>query len=276
MQLPTISIVTVTFNAKNDLENTIKSVSEQTYPNIDYIIVDGDSTDGTKELLKYYNHKITKWISEKDSGLYDAMNKGITLASGDFIYFLNSGDTFFEKNTIEEFAKNIDCLEMIYFGNVLLYSDNLAWKANPIKSSEDLYDINRFLPHHQSIFYPRSFYTTNSYDLKFKIVGDIDFTLRACKKNKATYIEVNLIKSEFQGFGNSAFKLWKTTKNYYLDKVALFDKHNDFFSILDKYTTICKFIIKYLSFKLGGFQLMNLLIMTRSKTYALLNTGTFK
>jgi glycosyltransferase involved in cell wall biosynthesis len=85
---PKISIITVTFNAGLSLEQTINSVAEQSYKNIEYIIVDGGSTDGTIDLLKKYNGQIAQWISEPDRGVYDAMNKAVTMATGNWIYFL--------------------------------------------------------------------------------------------------------------------------------------------------------------------------------------------
>ena len=94
-----ISIITVCFNSVNTIENTIASVLDQTYNNIEYIVVDGQSADGTLEIIKNFEDKITKWISEPDTGLYDAMNKGIAMATGDIIGILNSDDIFFFKDS---------------------------------------------------------------------------------------------------------------------------------------------------------------------------------
>ena len=96
-----LSIVTITYNAEKTLEQTLKSVNEQTYADIEHIIVDGNSSDKTLDLIRRFENDKMKWISEPDNGLYDAMNKGIRMATGDYICFLNAGDTFFAANTVE-------------------------------------------------------------------------------------------------------------------------------------------------------------------------------
>ena len=93
MNRPTISIITVSYNSKNVIEETILSVINQTYEKIEYIIIDGGSTDGTIDIIKKYENQITHWISEPDFGIYDAMNKGIGLANGNWVNFMNCGDT---------------------------------------------------------------------------------------------------------------------------------------------------------------------------------------
>src|SRR3989338_3125818 len=105
-----VSIVTVCLNSKEYLEGAIKSVSEQTYPNIEYLVIDGGSTDGSVEIFNKYKDRINKLIIEKDNGIFDAMNKGIRAASGNIIYFLNSDDKFYDNNVVENaievFVKN--------------------------------------------------------------------------------------------------------------------------------------------------------------------------
>ena len=98
--LPLVTIVTVVYNAADTIENTILSVINQDYPNKEYIVIDGGSNDGTVSVIKKYEEKLTKWISEKDEGIYDAMNKGIMLGHGDWITFRNCGDLFAEKNSL--------------------------------------------------------------------------------------------------------------------------------------------------------------------------------
>ena len=101
-ETPKISIVTVTYNCKDTVEKTIQNVLKQTYPNIEYIVIDGNSTDGTKEIIERYADRLAYWVSEPDKGIYDAMNKGIKAATGDWILFRNSGDYFFEPSTVEK------------------------------------------------------------------------------------------------------------------------------------------------------------------------------
>lgn len=113
---PKISIITVTYNAEKYLEATIQSVLKQTYSNIEYLIIDGKSKDKTLEIIKKYENQITKWLSESDKGLYDAMNKGIDWATGDYLWFMNAGDEIFAANTLEKiFAKEQE--GDIYYGD---------------------------------------------------------------------------------------------------------------------------------------------------------------
>lgn len=99
MDNPLISVVTVAYNAVTTIEKTILSVINQTYPNVEYIIIDGGSTDGTVEIIKKYANKLAYWVSEPDNGIYDAMNKGAKVATGEWINFMNCGDSFFTLNS---------------------------------------------------------------------------------------------------------------------------------------------------------------------------------
>ena len=93
---PTLSVITIVYNNVRDIERTMLSVLNQTHPNIEYIVIDGKSTDGTLQIINQYQNRIGKLISEKDEGIYDAMNKGLAVATGDYVIFMNSGDEFFE------------------------------------------------------------------------------------------------------------------------------------------------------------------------------------
>ncbi|MEK7256283.1 MAG: glycosyltransferase, partial [Bacteroidota bacterium] len=122
---PVLTIITVTFNAARLLEGTIRSVLEQTYPHIEFLIFDGASIDGTLEILrrlpaKSPNRQITKWSSEPDRGLYDAMNKGLRRATGDFVWFLNAGDHLFEKDTVEKIMRHCKAETDVLIGEVKL------------------------------------------------------------------------------------------------------------------------------------------------------------
>ena len=120
---PKISIITVCYNSEALLERTILSVLNQTYDNVEYIIVDGASKDRTLEIIKKYETQISKWISEKDKGLYDAMNKGLQMTTGDFVWFINSGDAILEKDTIEKMISKCDSDTDVLFGEVMMVDD---------------------------------------------------------------------------------------------------------------------------------------------------------
>lgn len=120
---PTISIITVVYNGADLLPRTMQSVFDQTYPNIEYILVDGNSTDGTIDIIKANQDKISQWISEPDKGLYDAMNKGLRMATGDFVWFMNAGDSIFDKNTLEKSMENYTSDTDVLYGEVMLVND---------------------------------------------------------------------------------------------------------------------------------------------------------
>jgi len=118
-----ISIITVVYNGIDLLPGTMQSVFAQSYQNIEYLIIDGNSTDGTQELIKQNESKITKWISEPDQGLYDAMNKGIKLATGDFLWFMNAGDRIFAADTVEKMVANYTPETDVLYGEVILVNE---------------------------------------------------------------------------------------------------------------------------------------------------------
>lgn len=116
-----ISVITVCFNAQDSIESTIKSVLEQTYSNIEYIVIDGMSTDNTHHVIGKYTDKISVYVHEKDNGVYDAMNKGVGIASGDYIIMMNSGDTFVSRDTVEKAAASMDSNDVdVYFGDSIV------------------------------------------------------------------------------------------------------------------------------------------------------------
>lgn len=121
---PKISVITVCYNAENSIEKTIESVLNQNYSNIEYIIIDGKSTDNTKNILRKYRDKITKIISEPDSGLYDAMNKGLLLATGDYVNFMNAGDIFCDNNVIKDVIEKYNSSADVIYGNAVVINPN--------------------------------------------------------------------------------------------------------------------------------------------------------
>ena len=120
---PTISIITITYNCVDLLPATIESVIHQTYPHIEYIIVDGSSKDGTVEIIKKYKDQINQWVSEPDKGLYDAMNKGLKMATGDFVWFMNAGDHLYSSETVEKMIEKWQPDTDILYREVMLVDD---------------------------------------------------------------------------------------------------------------------------------------------------------
>lgn len=185
-----ISIITVCYNSNATIEKTILSIAEQTYKEIEYIIVDGNSKDNTLEIVKKHETIITKWISETDKGLYDAMNKGIAMATGDLIGILNSDDTFHSKTVIEEvvnFHKKNDIGASV--GNIIQHKENgkiVRLYSSKYWNPEKL--TIGFMPPHPSIFFKRELFDKfGTYDLGFKIGADYELITRFFLKNKISW-----------------------------------------------------------------------------------------
>ena len=117
---PVVSVITVCFNAARDLQKTIESVRKQSYNNIEYVIVDGGSQDGSRELIAASGDVVSKWVSRSDKGLYYAMNDGLDMASGEYVLFLNAGDVFFECSTLEKIFSLSPSDMDIYYGDTMI------------------------------------------------------------------------------------------------------------------------------------------------------------
>lgn len=147
---PTISVVTVVRNGKDAIAETMDSVLAQDYPRIEYIVIDGDSTDGTKDIVERYRNRLDLFISEKDQGVYDAMNKGVSLAQGDFILFMNSGDQFASNDAVSSVMRSVEAgREQIFFGGWLRRSgDGTLVSCRPV--------LEKGLFNHQAVIYSRT------------------------------------------------------------------------------------------------------------------------
>ena len=211
---PLISIVTVCFNSENTIKDTIDSVLNQTYGNIEYIIIDGGSIDGTVEFVQSYGDKIARFVSEPDKGIYDAMNKGIALATGDIIGILNSDDFYIDELVIEkvvkEFERNIDCL---YADLVYVRSENLNKVVRYYDSSQ--FTPSKFaygwMPAHPTFFVKKDIY--NKYGVfrtDLKIAADFDLMLRFLYTHNLTYfyIQEPIIKMRMGGVSTSFSSVW--------------------------------------------------------------------
>ena len=179
---PKISVITVVYNGEKFLEETIKSVINQTYENIEYIIIDGGSTDGTLDIIKKYEDKITYWISESDKGIYDAMNKGIDLVTGDWINFMNAGDSFFDNEIIEFLFKDNEYPDIDFlYGDLNIKYENFQ-KMKKTLSLEYFWKGMPFS--HQSVFIDSTFHKANKYNLEYKIASDFNFFYNAHNDNR--------------------------------------------------------------------------------------------
>lgn len=224
---PLISIVTVSYNAVKDIEKTILSVLNQTYPNIEYIIIDGGSTDGTLDIIKKYQDKISYWVSEPDKGIYDAMNKGTLKSTGEWLNFMNAGDTFSSKQVLEQVFKDKDWSETdVIYGDVIIKYKNTT-KLRPSLSIEHLEKGMPFC--HQSTFIKTKLQKEKFFDVHYKICADYNL-FHSLYMQKYHFKKVDIAIAEFLygGISTEAFislliEEWhisgKSNNNYFIYKI---------------------------------------------------------
>jgi glycosyltransferase involved in cell wall biosynthesis len=215
MQLK-FSIITVTYNAAQWLERTIQSILPQ--PGIEYIIVDGGSTDETLDIIRKYESNISHWISEPDKGLYDAMNKGLQLATGDYVWFINAGDTVYSENTVREITELLDTKhlpDIIYGETEMVDASGNSLGMRRLKAPEKLtwksFKMG-MLVSHQSFIVKRTIAT--NYDLTYRYASDIDWCIR-CLKKTGSIFNTHLILSHFLEAGLSAANRKASLKERY-------------------------------------------------------------
>lgn len=183
-----LSVITVTYNAEHTLERTLKSVREQTYPAIEHILVDGNSNDGTAALIRRYENERLKWMSEPDNGLYDAMNKGARMATGDYLCFLNAGDTFYNVDTVEKMFTTMDEDDFpdILYGETAIVDDNGCFlHLRRLRAPKNLTwkSFKRgMVVCHQAFIVKRELF--EPYELSYRFSADFDWCIRMMKKAK--------------------------------------------------------------------------------------------
>jgi len=202
-ETPLISIITVNLNDVKGLEKTLKSVFEQTWQAFEFIVVDGASSDGSKELIERHKEKIDYWVSEADKGIYNAMNKGIEISTGQYLLFLNSGDVLSANNVLENSFEYLTGEAIIYFNVYVDENDtlNLIEYPDELRFSDLLYGTLC----HQSVFIKKElFQHVGHYDESLKIVSDWKFFILSLFKENCTYKKVDLQLSIVNSDGISA------------------------------------------------------------------------
>ena len=206
-----VSIITVTYNSAETLEQTLLSVIQQSYKNIEYIVVDGKSTDGTLSIIEKHKGNISRVISEKDNGLYDALNKGIELATGDVVGILHSDDFYIDNKVIERYVQAFleSNAEAVY--SDLYYVDKndtdkiiRRWKSGEFKSNSF---INGWMPPHPTFFVKKEVYKKHGkFNLEFKSAADYEIMLRFIQKRAITvyYLPEFTIKMRVGGKSNAS------------------------------------------------------------------------
>ena len=202
--VPLVSIVTVVYNGAATLERTILSVLVQGYPNIEYIVVDGGSKDGTVDLLKQYEDRIDPWVSERDAGIYDAMNKGVALCTGEWIALINADD-WYEPDTVE---RVIDAVRdkpsvNIVHGDIWIHYEGGGRKMKFAKRNGFLLKYWEMVLNHPSFFVRRSFYRDRPFRTDLRIGGDHHWTLRAWMENSAGFLYLPGALANFSAGGAS-------------------------------------------------------------------------
>jgi glycosyltransferase involved in cell wall biosynthesis len=182
---PTLSVITVVYNNVADIGRTLLSVLNQTYQQIEYIVIDGGSTDGTLEIINTYKNRIAKLVTEPDKGIYDAMNKGLALATGDYVIFMNSGDEFYANDTVGKVFATADGAD-IYYGETEMVNaqrQSLGRRRHqaPAKFNWRSFKYGMSVSH-QAIYIRRAL--TQPYDPAYQLSADIDWIIRAAKKAK--------------------------------------------------------------------------------------------
>lgn len=248
-----LSIITVNLNNAIGLESTARSIGDQNFKNIEFIVVDGCSTDDSLKVLEKYDYLISRLIVEKDDGLYDAMNKGICNASGDFCLFLNSGDVFANDNSLTSIFSQINGMDILYFArarnlhqnHIIHYTPNYNINIHNYKKW-----LNNATPSHQATFFPKSFYINNKYDLNFKIASDIDYKQRAIKKYECIFIDEVIVNFELGGLSTAFNKLSQT--NQIIREVLTISQKNGRYKSRTAIIFMFNQYVKYLSYKIFG------------------------
>ena len=197
-----VSVITINFNNPNGLEKTIASVINQTYKSIEYIVIDGGSTDESVTIIKQFAPEIDYWVSEKDNGIYNAMNKGIAKATGEYLIFMNSGDCFADKEVMEK-VFSLPLKQDVIYGNVnfLDHESHSAW-CPPATLSFDHF-VQSSIPHQGSFIKRSLFAKVGLYNEQLKISSDWKFFLDAIVKHKCTYKKVEMFIADCEDNGLS-------------------------------------------------------------------------
>ena len=199
-----VSIVTVVYNGASTLERTIQSVLEQDWPEIEYIIIDGGSTDGTLDIIRRYEGRIARWISEKDNGIYDAMNKGVALCTGEWVGLINADDAYLPGAVRTAMEAIVDRPEVnVVHGDIDITYPNGHNKVKHARRSGFLLKYWEMVLNHPSFFVRRSYYADHPFNPSFRVSGDHLWTLRAWREDPGQFLYVPQVIASFSAGGAS-------------------------------------------------------------------------
>lgn len=243
---PKVSIITVAFNEEKDILKTCRSVSNQTYKNFEWIVVDGKSTDKTIDIVKRFSNTYKILVSESDNGIYDAMNKGISLAKGEYLLFLNGGDYLYDRKVLEEVFLEGNYKGDVLYGNCcVLRSDGTKQILDFAKTIDKYYLINTCI-NHQSTFIKRELFNVyDLYDTSYQILGDYEKWLKFIT-NGCSYVKIPIIISCFKFYDG------KSSNDKYLQL-----NNQEKMRAISKYFTKLDLVIY--SIKIGIFNFKNVI-----------------
>jgi len=247
-----ISIITVVLNNKNGLQATMDSVFAQTYKNYEYIVIDGGSTDGSCNVIKQHEEKLHYWSSERDRGIYQAMNKGWHRATGEYCIFLNSGDYFYTPDSLKNVVAALDDDMDVIYGDVMFkYQDKMVREVH--EEELTLYKLYYTNIPHQGTFIKRSYLELlNGYDENYKIVSDWLFLVKGMIEHNLKIKKINQVISVFDMYGISnaqthAPERLQAIKTHYPFLVSIFKDFNELRQY--KLSSAHKLTAKLLKFK---------------------------
>ena len=215
-----LSIITINYNNIVGLQKTINSVLQQSFKEYEWIVIDGGSNDGGVELIETNKSNFSFWCCEPDKGIYNAINKGLSHASGEYVQFLNSGDYLYNETTLEEAFAQIDGKYDIYYGDMIQVND--GGKTNPITYPNELGFL--FFPYnnicHQATFYRRSLFDKNPYDESFSIVSDWAMNLKLLFEGRTfKHLDQFIVYYDNQGRSSAA------DTRHHIDRTSAFEKY---------------------------------------------------
>lgn len=262
-----LSIITINFNNRDGLRRTIESVVAQTTRDFEYIVIDGGSTDGSVEVIKEYEEYIDYWVSEPDKGIYNAMNKGVQQAHGEYCQFLNSGDWLYDNQVIETFC-NISAEEDIIYGKTRFYNIPHRDQFSEVKDTISFMDFYLSGIIHQSCFIKTHLCKSYAYDENYKICSDWKFFIQTLILNNCSFksIENTIVYYNTTGISATNKELLVYERNHILKSIGIPPRILDNYHNLDRETyEIAELLHPYVGFRKQMYKLIKLLTKFYSK-----------
>lgn len=246
---PKLSVITVSYNEERTIASTLQSIADQTWTNVEMIVIDGASQDATVDRVEPFRARLAHFSSEKDKGLYDAMNKGLDAATGDYVCFMNAGDKFHHDRALESIIKAIGPTPKLLFGRAIVASE-IGQHSNPPMDEDPFEWMGRGFPSHQASFYPASFARQNRYRMDRGSAADTDFTLRAIEAHGWRFVDDVICDFALGGVSNR-FANWNEVQRLTADRWRVASDHTRAFKPL--------FLAKYLVGPIAGWSIKRLL-----------------